>query len=246
MDAQRRQQGGTGGGQPDRRRLQRQQGKTKIKVQAFPQASYNDAVVAAATAKKLPCILDTDAPTVPAWAFAGVPGRAEPAAGSRRQAAAKHPGQIHRQAVLDRLLRRRAGHLRAQVGSGPPPGPGFRRSTSRGRRPSSTRRWRRSRRCGKYPIAFDLGTGDTGTEWWTYAYSPFLQSFGGDLINRDDYKSADGRAERGQGQGLGRPGCRGSSSRRLHAEEVRQGRVRRLRQRQVRHGLVRHLEHRPT
>src|SRR5215212_7066173 len=47
------------------------QGKTKIKVQAFPQASYNDAVVAAATAKKLPCILDTDAPSVPAWAFAG-------------------------------------------------------------------------------------------------------------------------------------------------------------------------------
>lgn len=45
------------------------QGKTKIKVQAFPQASYNDAVVAAATAKKLPCILDTDAPNVPSWAF---------------------------------------------------------------------------------------------------------------------------------------------------------------------------------
>jgi multiple sugar transport system substrate-binding protein len=45
---------------------------------------------------------------------------------------------------------------------------------------------------GKHPIAFDLGTGDTGTEWWTYAYSPFLQSFGGDLIDRDDYKSADG------------------------------------------------------
>ena len=47
------------------------QTKNKVKVQAFPQASYNDAVVAAATAKKLPCILDTDAPTVPSWAFAG-------------------------------------------------------------------------------------------------------------------------------------------------------------------------------
>ena len=36
-----------------------------------------------------------------------------------------------------------------------------------------------------------MATGFTG-EWWPYAYSPFLQSFGGDLINRNDYKSAEG------------------------------------------------------
>jgi len=36
-----------------------------------------------------------------------------------------------------------------------------------------------------------MQTGNTG-EWWPYAYSPFLQSFGGDLINRTDYQSADG------------------------------------------------------
>jgi len=36
-----------------------------------------------------------------------------------------------------------------------------------------------------------MQTGNTG-EWWPYAYSPFLQSFGGDLINREDYKSANG------------------------------------------------------
>ena len=36
-----------------------------------------------------------------------------------------------------------------------------------------------------------MQTGNTG-EWWPYAYSPFLQSFGGDLINRQDYKSAEG------------------------------------------------------
>jgi len=46
------------------------QSKYKVKLQAFPQQSYNDAVVAAATANKLPCILDTDAPTVPNWAYA--------------------------------------------------------------------------------------------------------------------------------------------------------------------------------
>ena len=36
-----------------------------------------------------------------------------------------------------------------------------------------------------------MATGWTG-EWWPYGYSPFLQSFGGDLINRSDYKSAEG------------------------------------------------------
>ena len=47
------------------------QTKNQVKVQAFPQAAYNDAVTAAATSKKLPCILDMDAPIVPNWAWAG-------------------------------------------------------------------------------------------------------------------------------------------------------------------------------
>ena len=47
------------------------QTKNQVKVQAFPQAAYNDAVTAAATSKKLPCILDIDAPIVPNWAWAG-------------------------------------------------------------------------------------------------------------------------------------------------------------------------------
>ena len=47
------------------------QKKVTVKIQAFPQESYNSAVTSAATSKKLPCILDTDAPTVPNWAYAG-------------------------------------------------------------------------------------------------------------------------------------------------------------------------------
>ena len=44
---------------------------------------------------------------------------------------------------------------------------------------------------GDFDYPLDLATSLTG-EWWPYAYSPFLQSFGGDLINRTDYKSAEG------------------------------------------------------
>ena len=44
---------------------------------------------------------------------------------------------------------------------------------------------------GEFDYPLDIATSFTG-EWWPYAYSPFLQSFGGDLINRTDYKSAEG------------------------------------------------------
>ncbi len=47
------------------------QTKYKVEVQAFPQDSYNQSVVAAAAAKTLPCILDIDGPNVPNWAWAG-------------------------------------------------------------------------------------------------------------------------------------------------------------------------------
>jgi multiple sugar transport system substrate-binding protein len=42
-----------------------------------------------------------------------------------------------------------------------------------------------------FEYAIDMGVADTG-EWWAYAYSPLLQSFGGDLIDRDTFLSADG------------------------------------------------------
>jgi multiple sugar transport system substrate-binding protein len=44
---------------------------------------------------------------------------------------------------------------------------------------------------GDFEYALDLGTGGSG-EWWPYAYSPMLQSFGGDLIDRETFLSAEG------------------------------------------------------
>jgi multiple sugar transport system substrate-binding protein len=43
----------------------------------------------------------------------------------------------------------------------------------------------------EYAIDFKLNYG-AGDEWNTYGFSPILQSFGGDLIDRTDYQSADG------------------------------------------------------
>jgi len=44
---------------------------------------------------------------------------------------------------------------------------------------------------GNFEYAFDLGMAWTG-EWYPYAFSPFLQSFGGDMIDRSTYLSAEG------------------------------------------------------
>ncbi len=44
---------------------------------------------------------------------------------------------------------------------------------------------------GDFEWAVDWGPSDQ-SEWYTYAYSPLLQSFGGDLINRENYETADG------------------------------------------------------
>ena len=42
-----------------------------VELQSFPQAAYNDSVVAGALAGNLPDILDVDGPVMPNWAWAG-------------------------------------------------------------------------------------------------------------------------------------------------------------------------------
>lgn len=44
---------------------------------------------------------------------------------------------------------------------------------------------------GDFDYPLDLGTAWTG-EWYPYAFSPFLQSFGGDIVDRTSYQTAEG------------------------------------------------------
>jgi multiple sugar transport system substrate-binding protein len=167
------------------------QTKNKVKVQAFPQASYNDAVVAAATARKLPCILDTDAPTVPNWAYAGYLAELDlpqdVVAKQLPSTLGKYQDKLYSVGYYDAalgLFARKSvlesAGVRVATLEQPWTGAEFNQALEK------------IKGLGKPPIVFDLGTGDATPEWWTYAYSPFLQSFGGDLINRDGYKTADG------------------------------------------------------
>ena len=44
----------------------------------------------------------------------------------------------------------------------------------------------------RYPLDLEMNYGYSSGEWYTYGFSPFVESFGGDLINRSNYQSADG------------------------------------------------------
>lgn len=166
------------------------QTKYKVKVQAFPQDSYNQSVTAAAASKKLPCILDIDGPNVPNWVWAGylapLTGMDSTLSKFLPSTIGKYDGKTYSFGYYDAALTMISRKSTLQAA-------GI-------RIPTVDQPWTRAefqdaldklKATGKFQYAGDLSTGQTG-EWWPYAYSPFLQSFGGDLINRDNYKTADG------------------------------------------------------
>ncbi len=166
------------------------QSKNKVEVQAFPQDSYNQSVTAAAASKNLPCILDVDGPNVPNWAWANylspLTGLDETLAKFLPSTVGKYNDKTYSYGFYDVSLALvtlksilDANGIRVPDIDNPWTGDEFNAAL------------KKIKASGKYPTTFDMGTGATG-EWWPYAYSPMLQSFGGDLINRTDYKSADG------------------------------------------------------
>lgn len=160
-----------------------------VVVESFPQESYNDSVTAAALAGNLPCIIDVDGPVMPNWAWSGYmqpleidEGRIETFLPGTK---GEWNGQLYsiglwdaavalvtRQSTLDEL--------------------GL-------RTPTLETPWTReefmaaldaAKASGSYDYAFDPGMAWTG-EWYPYAFSPLLQSFGGDIVDRETYQTAD-------------------------------------------------------
>lgn len=165
--------------------------KSKIVFQAFPQKVYNDSVVAGALSKKLPCILDIDGPNVPNWAFSKyLAPLSIPAATTSDMLATtlgKWNGAIYAAGQFDAavaLLARKsdlaAFGLRTPTLDKPWTGAEF---------DAAMKKYQDSK---KFDFAFDPGMAWTG-EWYPYGFSPFLQSFGGDLIDRSSYKTAEGK-----------------------------------------------------
>jgi len=162
----------------------------KVTIKAFPQINYNDAIVAAAAANRLPCIMDTDAPVVPAWAYAGYlsPLTVNQKITGQIQSSAKgvYNGKLYSVGFYDAAIGLFAKKsVLAELGL---------------RTPTINTPWNlsefndalaKAKASGKFDYAISLGTGWDG-EWYPYGFSPLLQSFGGDLINRSNYKTAEG------------------------------------------------------
>ncbi len=166
------------------------QGDWMVSVESFPQGSYNDSVVAAALAGNLPCILDVDGPVMPNWAWAGymqpLPISDAALDGHLDSTIGRWNGEVYsvglweaavalyaRQSTLDAL------GLRTPTLDAPWTGDEFMAALAA------------AKASGEYEFALDPGMAWTG-EWYPYAFSPFLQSFGGDIVDRSTYQTAEG------------------------------------------------------
>jgi multiple sugar transport system substrate-binding protein len=159
----------------------------------LPQASYTDSVTAASLAGELPCVLDFDGPTVPNFAWAGHLASLDdyitdemiadmlPSAIGTYQGVKYSVGQFDAAvAIWGRRSVLEAAGIRIPEGVDDP--------------------WTLDEfnaaldtlgAMDQFDIAIDMFTSYTG-EWWPYAFSPILQSFGGDLIDRSTYLTAEG------------------------------------------------------
>ncbi|WP_083442270.1 ABC transporter substrate-binding protein [Nitriliruptor alkaliphilus] len=162
----------------------------QLVVESFPQGAYNDAVVAAALSDGLPCLLDIDGPNVPNWAYAGYLAPLdlpqETVDAFLPTAVGQWDGQVYaigqfeaavallaRASDLDEL------GLRVPTIDDPWSGEEFQAALDA------------YMDSGEFEFAFDPGMAWTG-EWYPYAFSPLLQSFGGDLVDRDTFLTAEG------------------------------------------------------
>ncbi len=161
-----------------------------VVLEEFPQESYNSSIVAAALAGDLPDIIDVDGPVMPGWAWAGYMVPLNLSEGALDDflpgAIGSWNGEVYSVGLWDAAVALLAlqstldAHgIRVPTLDEPWTGEEFDAILEQ------------LQASGDYEYAFDLGMAWTG-EWYPYAFSPLLQSFGGDMIDRDTYLSAEG------------------------------------------------------
>ena len=162
----------------------------EVVLEEFPQESYNESIVAAALSGNLPDIIDVDGPVMPNWAWSGYmqPLELDEGAldGFLPGAIGVWNGEVYSVGLWDAAV---AMFARRSV-----------LEANDIRVPTLEQPWtfeefdaalETLQATGEFDYAFDPGLAWTG-EWYPYAFSPFLQSFGGDLVDRDTYLSAEG------------------------------------------------------
>jgi multiple sugar transport system substrate-binding protein len=167
-----------------------------VRVKQLPEGSYNNQVNAAALAHKLPCLLDFDGPNVYNYAWSGSLIPLDKYVSSDMKA--DFLPSIIQQGTYNNKL-----YSLGQFDSGLGFYASKKQLTQAGVRiPTFDKPWTLAELNDalaklktapgiQYPL--DLQMSNPNREWYTYGFAPFLQSFGGDLINRSNYQSADGK-----------------------------------------------------
>jgi len=166
------------------------QSNYEVSIEEFPQQSYNESVVAAALAGDLPDIIDMDGPVMPNWAWAGYLQPLNLSEGTLDGflpgAIGEWQGEVYSAGLWDAAV---AMYARQSV-----------LEANGIRIPTLDQPWTGDefnaaldtlKASGDFEYALDLGMNDQG-EWYPYAFSPFLQSFGGDIIDRSTMLTAEG------------------------------------------------------
>jgi multiple sugar transport system substrate-binding protein len=173
-------------------RFNRSQKRWKVTVEAIPQGSYTESITAASLVGQLPCIIAMDQPTVPNFAWAGhirpLGSLLPPDAVARLLEGGRgtYQGQLYSVGQFDVVLAlfSRRSQLDAL---------GIRIATID--RPYTAAEFHdvlvKAKGSGRYRFPLDLNGRFKG-EWYSYAFSPWLQSAGTDLIERNNYLRVDG------------------------------------------------------
>lgn len=161
-----------------------------VALEEFPQGAYNESIVAAAVAGNLPDIIDVDGPVMPNWAWAGYLQPLQLSEGALEGflpgPIGEWNGQVFSVGLWDAAV---AMYARRSV-----------LEANDIRIPTLEQPWtaeefdavlEKLKATGDYEYVLNLGMADKG-EWYPYAFSPFLQSFGGDIVDRSTYKTAEG------------------------------------------------------
>ncbi|MBC6934855.1 MAG: sugar ABC transporter substrate-binding protein [Chloroflexi bacterium] len=161
----------------------------------LPEGSYTDAVNAAALANELPCLLDFDGPTLYSFAYRGYMLPIDDYVSDELKAdilpsiieQGTYNGKLYSLGVFESGLAIWGNKQYLE--------------TAGVRIPTIDTPWTLDEfnaalealsQVEGVEYALDLKMNYGQGEWFTYGFSPILQSFGGDLINREDYQSAEG------------------------------------------------------
>ena len=173
-------------------RFNAEQDRWHFSVETLPQGTYTSAITASALAEQLPCVLDLDQPVVPNFGWSGhmrpLDSLLSPATLAALSPGAKgsYKGLVYSVGQFDVVLVLFARRSQLQRF-------GIRVATMEA--PYTAEEFRDILRHVKaqspelFPL--DLNSKSDG-EWIPYAFSPWVQSAGGDLIDRSTYRRADG------------------------------------------------------